>query len=98
MVDSSDQSAEFSLLLERANAGEESAFDLLTMKHNNLTFIKVYNVSNNNRYKDSDKAYFIKEIKKYMLQKDMNSTFSFNVNFVEFIKNNKPKIETIEIV
>jgi len=63
-----------------------------------LTFIKVYNVSNNNRYKDSDKAYFIKEIKKYMLQKDMNSTFSFNVNFVEFIKNNKPKIETIEIV
>ena len=33
-----------------------------------------------------------------MLQKDMNSTFSFNVNFVEFIKNNKPKIETIEIV
>ncbi len=77
---------------------KESTFDLLTFKDNNLTFIKVYNVSNKNKYKDSEKAYFIKEIKKYMLQKDMNSTFSFNVNFVEFIKNNKPKIETIEIV
>ena len=51
-----------------------------------------------NKYNDKDKPYYLKEINAYLSEKDIKSHFSFNVNSVEFIKNNKPIIKLIEII
>ena len=49
------------------------------------------------KYQSKDKPYYLSEMKRYINEKDIKTEFSFNVNSVEFIRNNKPIITSIEI-
>jgi len=85
-------------VLETKFSNEDNCFDSVLNKDNRLYFILVQIAdSSNNQIDKIDKKYYFDKINEYLIKKDIRNEFTFIVNFVEFVKNNKPIITTIEI-